>query len=172
MPPVPPGFSPAGVVAAAEPKAPDRRSKVKWASGAAAAAVLGGLVAGLGPGEPEPPAVPQFTIVNTSPGPGGDFSLSRDRLSVLVTVSGEPAEPLTLTWFFTLHASIREACVTMTDTVSLGSERPVTLELSALVRINGFCGPTFNVNTAKLTIVVDGQVAHEVQQEHRLRVIP
>ena len=172
MPPVPPGFSPAGVVAAAEPRAPDRRSKVKWASGAVAAATLGALVAGVGSAPPEPPAVPEFTILETMPGSGSTFSLSRDRLSMLVAVSGEPLEPITFTWFVSLQASLLEPCLSMTDTLTLGPARPQTIELASPLRINGFCGTTFSVHSVRLTLVVDGQVAREVSQAVSIRVVP
>ena len=177
MPPVPPGFSPAGVVAAAEPKAPDRRSKVKWAGGAIAAAAVGALVAGVGPGTPDPPPFPEVTIqsingTNETPGQGVTYSASRSRLSAVVSVQGEPLEPITFTWFFTLHAGIREACLTMTDTMTLSSTRPLTLVLTAPVLTNGFCGPSFDINFTKLTIVVDGQVARTTQTSHNFRVVP
>lgn len=172
MPPVPPGFSPAGVVAAAEPRAPDRRRNVKWAAGAAAAAAVGAVVAGIGPAPPKARPVPEIDILETSPPSGGTFSTSRDRLSVLVSVTGEPLEPITLTWFFSLHASLLEPCLSMTDTLTLGPARPQTIELAAPLRTNGFCGTTFNVHSARLTIVVDGLVAREVSKEVSIRVVP
>ncbi len=177
VPPVPPAFSPAGVVAEAGPPPADKWRVAKWASGAVAAGGVAAVAAGAFSRERELPPAPDFALAGTAPGPGGVLSLSRDRLTVQVHVSGEPAAPLTFTWFFALPFGEPrpQACVTMSDTASIGAERPLVLQLSAELIVNGFCGfPTraFDVDAGKLTIVVDGQVVHDETHELRMRVEP
>lgn len=173
VPPVPPGFSPAGVVAPAGPEPRDKWKAVKWIAGAGAAAGIGAVAAGLGSAPPELPDVPDFAFSGTVPNPGGDFSLSRDRLTVFVLVSGDPRAPVTFTWFFQLRPVGRpDACLTMTDTATIGSARPELVELSATMRQSGFCGTTYQVDSGRLTIVVEGQVVRDVTQELPFRIVP
>ena len=177
VPPVPPAFSPAGVVADAGPPPRDKWRAAKWAAGVAAAGGVGAVAAGAFSRERELPPAPDFALGGTAPGPGGVLSISRDRLTIQVHVSGEPAAPLTFTWFFALQfgGSRPQACVTMSDTASIGPERPLTLDLSAGLVVNGFCGfplRPFDVQTAKLTIVVDGAVVHDETRDLLLHVQP
>lgn len=171
VPPVPSGFSPAGVVAPEGPAPRDKWKAVKWIAGAGAAAGISAAAAGVGPGPPELPPAPDFTLSGTVPNPGGDLSMSRDHLTVFVVVSGDPRAPVTFTWFFGLQQEGR-ACVTMFDTATVGPTRPITIELSAVLRASGFCGTTYPVDSGKLSIVVDGQVVHEVTQELPFRIVP
>jgi hypothetical protein len=158
VPPVPPGFSPAGVAAPAEPKAADKRKVVKWIAGGAAAAGIAAAAAGVGSGPPEAPEVSDFRVSGISPTPGSEISISGDQVSVFVEVSGEPRESLTFTWFFGLRpaGTFGEPCVLMFDTTTIGPERPVTVELTGMFRRLGFCATSFQSDLATLRIVVDG----------------
>lgn len=173
VPPVPRGFSPAGVVAATDPEL-RKSQKRAWIAGAGVAAGIGALVAGAGSRPPELPVVPDFAFFGTFPTPGGDFSISRDRLSVFVRVSGDPREPVTITWVFGLRTPGRlEACLTMFDTVTIGPERPVTVELSSPVRVSGFCGALpYTVDSGKLSIVVNGHLVRDDTQALPFRIVP
>ena len=174
MPPVPPGFSPAGVVAAAGPKPQDKWSIVKWIAGAGAAAGIGAVATGVGSEPKELPDVSDFRVLGTAPSPGSEISVSRDHMSVFVEVSGDPREPLTFTWSVGLHPrdTFGGPCVTMYDTATIGAARPVTVELSGMVRWQGLCSASFQSVTAKLRIVVDGQIVREVTQELPFRIVP
>ena len=175
VPPVPPAFSPAGVVAEAGPPPRDKWRAAKWAAGVVAAAGVGAVAAGAFSRERELPPVPDFTLAGTTPVSGGVLSVSRDRLAVRVEVTGDHAEPLTFTWFYGLRQrSALEACVSMSGTATIGPERPLALELSAGLIVNGFCGflRNFDVETGRLTIVVEGQVVHDQTHDLRLHVEP
>jgi hypothetical protein len=175
VPPVPPGFNPAGVVAAEGPPPGDKWKIAKWAGGAVAAATVGAFASGAADRPEEPPDISDFAIAGLRPDPGASLSLQRDRLVVLVDVAGEPAEPLTFTWILGLRRrGLFEACVTMTDVATIGAQRPQRLELSAPMRPSGFCAFTFPipVDSARLTIVVDGQVAHELSLDVPFTFVP
>lgn len=175
VPPVPAGFSPTGVVAAAGPKPKDRWGAVKWAGGAVVAGTIGAIAAGAGSGAPPPPLVSDFRFFGIQPNPGSDLSITRDRVSVFVQVTGEPSAPLTFTWVLGLKGAAqvgRDACITMTDTTAIGPGRPLTVELSAPLRITNFCGVGFDVTHLQLTIVVDGQVVHDLTEPVTFHVRP
>jgi hypothetical protein len=48
----------------------------------------------------------------------------------------------------------------------------VTVELSGMLRRLGFCATSFDSATARLTILVDGQIVREVTQELPFHVVP
>lgn len=175
VPPVPPGFNPAGVVAAEGPPPGDKWKLATWIGGGVAAVAVGALASGAADRPEEPPDISDFAIAGLRPDPGASLSLQRDRLVVIVDVAGEPAEPLTFTWILGLRRrGLFEACVTMTDVASIGAQRPQRLELSAPMRPSGFCAFTFPipVDNARLTIVVDGQVAHELSLDVPFTFVP
>ena len=172
VPPVPAGFSPAGVVAAERPAGPSPWKKVALIGGAAAAATVGVFASGTTESEPEPLVVPEFAISAATPASGSDLSPSRDTLTVIVEVRGEPRGPLSFTWVLGLRTptQLGEPCLVMTSTATVGPERPATLALTAPLRRYGFCGNAYTTSTATLTIVVDGRVAREVVQPLEFRV--
>ena len=172
VPPVPAGFSPAGVVAAEPPAKASSWRKVAWVGGAAAAAAVGAAAAGVTENPPEDVVVPDFAIVGFTPPSGSDVSASRDRVMLLVDVTGEPRERLTFVWVAGLRAIglSGEPCLQMTGTSNIGPERPIALVLSAPLQRRGFCGNTYTTTSMTLTILVDGRVAREVTTPVELRI--
>jgi hypothetical protein len=165
VPPVPAGFSPAGVVGAEAPPRSSPWRKVAWIAGGVAAGGIAAAASGAGAGPAEPPNVPDFSIATVSPGPGSQLSISRDRVTVFVEVRGEPATPLTFSWVVGLSGGQRrEPCLIMSDVAAIGSERPSRLALSAPLRTMGLCGTVFDVLFVTVTIVVDGQVVREMTE--------
>jgi hypothetical protein len=173
VPPVPSGFSPAGVVAEEAPAPRSRWGAAKWIAGGAAAAGIAAATTGVGSAPPPPPDAPDFAFSGATPSPGGELSLHGGRLSVFVTVSGEPREPLDFTWVFQLHSAVtREACVLVSGVASVGAERPVTLELTGPLRDNFICGSRYDVQSTQLTIVVEGQIVHDATEPLVYHVVP
>lgn len=174
VPPVPPGFSPAGVAAPAGPKAADKWKVVKWIAGAGAAAGIGAVAGGASSSTTTLPDVSEFRFSGTAPSPGSEISVSRDPISVFVEVSGEPRTPLTFTWSFGMNPrdTFGGPCVLMSDTAHIGSTRPVTVELMGMLRRQGLCSASFDAINAKLTILVDGVIVREETQELPFRIVP
>ncbi len=170
VPPVPPGFNPAGVVAAEGPPSRDSWRLAKWIGGAAAAAAVGAIAAGVTEREDDVPPTPDFAITGTRPLPRGPVSV-REGILVFVDVTGEPAGALTFTWQFSLRAGLQE-CLSMSGGAAIGAERPVRLELSAPLRASGSCGSSFNTDNVRLAILVGGETAREVVREMRFQVVP
>ena len=170
VPPVPPGFNPAGVVAVEGPPPRDKWRVAKWVAGAAAAAAVGAVAAGVTEGEEEVPPTPEFAITGTRPLPRGPISV-REGMIVFVDVTGEPPEALTFTWHFSLRLGPQE-CLSMSDVATIGAERPLRLQLSAPLRANGFCGSAYSTDNVRLAIIVDGQTAREVVRALRFEVVP
>ena len=172
VPPVPAGFSPAGVVAEEAPAPRSRWGAAKWIAGGAAAAGIAAATTGVGSAPPPPPDAPDFAFAGATPSPGGELSLHGGRLSVFVTVTGEPHAPVDFTWVFQLHsAGFREACVTLSGTARVGAERPVTLELTGPFR-ESFCGSRYDIQSTQLTILVDGQIVHDATEPLVYHVVP
>ena len=172
VPPVPSGFSPAGVVAAERPASRGPWRTVGLIAGGAAAVTVGAFASGKTESDPEPLVMPEFAITSASPAPGSDLSPSRDALAVVVQVQGEPRETLTFNWAFGLRLAnqIGEPCLIMTGTATIGPERPTTVVLTAPLHRRGFCGNSYTTATGTLTVVVDGRVAREVTQPLEFRV--
>jgi hypothetical protein len=172
VPPVPAGFSPAGVVAAERPANPSAWRKVAWIGGAAAAAAVGAAASGATSSPPEVPEAPEFAIAAITPPSGSDVSASGDPITVLVDVRGEPREPLTFTWVAGLRSAgaSAEPCLLMTGVASIGRERPLTLALTGPLRRRGFCGNTYTTTSLTVTIIVEGRVARELMEDVALRI--
>ena len=102
VPPVPPGFSPAGVVSVQERVVPGlKRREPRWsryAIGAAVSGAAGAALAGLGGSVNEPPGVdiPGFALQRVSPEPGAVLRPQTTML-VFVNMDREPDQPLTST---------------------------------------------------------------------------
>jgi hypothetical protein len=160
VPPVPPGFSPTGVVAEAGPSKEGSGKKILV--GVGLVGVAGGVAAALASKSSSPePDVPDFVLEGTSPEPGSVLSLSRGTLTLRVRMSREPKTPLTFTWRLEMRDSHRnQLCVVMTD-VFVGAQRPPSLLLSAPLTTSGACGQRFDVDSERLAITVDGKVVSD-----------
>jgi len=161
VPPVPPGFSPTGVVAAsaqAAPRSPSKKPLVL--AGVIAVGGAAGLLAASGgaatPPEP-PPDIPEFRFSGTIPSPGSVLSLSQTALAVLVTMSREALRPLNLLWRLELRADAGgPACLAMEGTFP-DAKSPLGLVLTAPLRdTDGHCGLKYDVAVGRLTIDVAG----------------
>ena len=143
-----------------------------WIAGGAAAATVGTLASGQAESEPPPVIAPEFAITASTPASGSDLSASRDSLSVVVEVTGEPRKPLSFTWVLSLRVGVfaGEPCLVMTDTATIGPERPTTIALTGPIRRYGFCGNAYTTSTVTLTILVDGRVAKQVTRDLALNV--
>jgi len=160
MPPVPAGFSPAGVVAAVQPE-PRKSHLTAWiAGGAAAAAGIGAAV--LGPGEDAPPlGPPEFTFFGSRPVAGATLSI-RSALFLSVRASAPPFELLTFNWTirFSSIGSDSDCSVVMSGGI-VNASSTVPLQLTApLVRSNS-CRPPIRVSTGQLVITTDGAVVYD-----------
>lgn len=164
-PPVPPGFSPAGVMAAVEPVKKSSSTK-KWlaltgiAGGVAAAAVAAGAAA---QGEPTPTGIPSsFEFFGATPIPGSLLSLSRDRLAVTIRMNGGDRVFLDLLWRVDLlGGNDARACAMMFGQVGINAQRPQVLVLSTPLVPLGACGPSFEVASVRVNIMVDGDVVYD-----------
>jgi len=164
VPPVPPGFSPAGVVAAAEPATKSGSTK-KWvalagvAGGVAAAAMAAGAAS---QPRPLPAGVPDIEFFGSSPNPGSVLSLSRDRLSVSVRITGQSRFSLDLLWRIDLLGGTGEsACAVMFGRRTINALRPQVVDLTSGLVPSGSCGSRFDVAAARLSILIEGQVAYD-----------
>jgi hypothetical protein len=167
-PPVPPGFSPAGVVAAQE-VAPKSGSTKKWIAlaGVAGAAAAGAVIAGsAAQPAPLPAGVPAFQFFGANPVPGSVLSLSSDRVSVSLRITGERRFSLDLLWRIDLLGSGESPCAIMFGTRNIDAARPQVADLTARPVTSGACGPRFDVANARITIMIEGQLAYD--QTHRL----
>jgi hypothetical protein len=176
VPPVPPGFSPTGVVAAqAAPRSPSK-TPPSLAGAVIAVGAAGGLLAASGGAAtpPEPPLdIPEFTFSGTIPSPGSVLSLSHTALVVLVTMSREPLRPLSLLWRLELRADAGEpVCLVMEGTFP-GAKSPLGLVLTAPLRdADGHCGLKYDVAVGRLTIEVAGRHAYDTTQSLPFHVEP
>ena len=94
VPPVPAGFSPAGVVAAEPPKRSSLPLKI--AGGVAAAAVIGVTAAATAETTGTPPTmgaptVPAISFNSIEPPPGSTVNYNRDRIVVHMLMAARPA---------------------------------------------------------------------------------
>jgi hypothetical protein len=163
MPPVPPGFSPAGVVAAVQ-SAP-KSGKTAWMVGGAAA-VAGSAVAVLASGNSAPTlAQPEFTFFGSRPNPGATLSL-RTPLYLNVLPRSNPGVLLSFSWRMEFPSSGPDVgCVVAMSGSIVGAPSTVPMQLSApLVRSNT-CVPPIRVATGRLTIRIEGTVAYDETHE-------
>jgi hypothetical protein len=164
-PPVPGGFSPAGVVGARPP------AKPRFTAGTIArdaGIVLAGVavakgIASTGSSETELERdIPLFAFNGTSPPAGGVLSLSRGHLVVFVVMDHEPRRPLTLQWRVELLPSpIGAACVVMQSVFS-GAQRPVGLALTAPLAATGACGERSAITNLRIIIRAPQPVYEDV----------
>lgn len=165
VPPVPAGFSPAGVVAAAGDTGLSRSMKI--AGAAAGAAVLGATtaaVAGSSTSGPrnERPEVPGFRFNSISPPPGSVVSRLRDRLAVSVLMAYEPGFPLHLSWGVTLRSSgAGRDCLVMSGRTT--AQQPLELTLTGILvtTAGGGCGAEYETDTVRITIAYQDQLAYD-----------
>jgi hypothetical protein len=173
VPPVPPGFSPAGVVV---PQEAAKGSKVLPVvlGAAGAAAVAGAASANTPPGVGPPRAdIPGFAFTGTSPDPGTVLSLSRTKLVVFMTMSREPMRALDLSWRLELRAAGMEGpvCLVMQGVFS-GARRPVSLALLGPLDATGACGERFDVGAGRLTVEIGGSLVFDATLALPFRVEP
>jgi len=163
VPPVPVGFSPAGVLLANAPP-PKAASKLKGAAWiAGGVAIAGGAVAATAGGENvEPAALPAFEYFSTfiTPSSATLITLGTSSISAVVTVRGGPLVPLTAIWRLELLRGGDE-CAFAADVTELAPTRPLGVFFTAPVQTTGACGPSFEVQNGRLTIVVDGQMVYD-----------
>jgi hypothetical protein len=172
VPPVPPGFSPAGVVAAQQPEPRRSRKAAVLVAGAGAIGVTAAVLASSGTASTPVLDIPSFTFSGTLPNPGTVLSLSRGSLAVLVTMSREPARPLDLAWRLELRADPGgPVCLVMQDQFN-DAQRPVGLVLTAPLSATGACGERFEVTVGRLTIDVAGTLVYDATQALPFRVEP
>jgi hypothetical protein len=164
VPPVPAGFDPGGVVAAAQPHGHGAKKALVLLGAAGTAGVLVGVAAaGNSETAAPPPDIPGFAFTGTSPNPGSTILLGRTQLQLFVTMSREPATPLNLDW----RAEWRQTgsgpvCVAMDGRFN-GAQRPVGLIFtSSILLASSECGTSFEASFAHLTIRVSDRLVWEV----------
>jgi hypothetical protein len=172
VPPVPAGLSPAGVVAAEEKRGVSRTVKIAGAAAivAVGAAVAAGTASSTSEPEPEPFRPPSFSFNGTRPNPGSAISLSEGSLVVMVRMSEEPSVPFTFVWTVDLLGP-GGACARMRD-VFRDAQRPLALELTAIIVNNGVCGPSFEVTALRIVVDYQGAAAYDETLALPFRVIP
>lgn len=156
IPPVPAGFSPAGVVAASERASLSLKRKLGGA--AAGAAVLVATTAGLAgsSAEPDRPGteLPAVRFNGTSPTSGSLLSPNRDRLVILMEVTRSEAAVVPLIWAVALRSETAgRNCLTMEGRVTVPRGRS-TLELTGplVATGGGGCGARFDTDSVHVTI--------------------
>jgi hypothetical protein len=169
VPPVPPGFNPAGVVAAQEHiVAGPKRGEPRWtryAIGAAAGGAAGAALAGSGGSASEPREVdiPGFALQRVSPEAGAVLS-PQTRMLVFVNMDHEPERPLTLDWRFELRDRSFEGfappCAAASGSLQ-GAKTPLGLVLTAPLMPTGTCGRSFSTSFLTLVLTIDGRPIHE-----------
>jgi hypothetical protein len=163
VPPVPAGFSPAGVMSPPEPVRYSRALKIGAAATVVAGIAAGVAVAGSGtehvllePSPPPPPAL-QFSILAVTPPIGSVLSLSSGRVAWILHVAGGAGTPLDFSWrleFFSRTA----LCVVMAGAASVGPVRPEDVELTGPFLSTGACGVPFDAEALELTIKVGDEI--------------
>jgi hypothetical protein len=164
VPPVPAGFSPAGVVAAAE------RARTSARTLAIGAGLAGGITAAvaLGPVAAREPRdiseLPAIAFSGTAPPPGTVLSLSRGQLSVFVLLTGRTGAATSFFWVFELlGAGVDTVCVSMNGRAILSS-LPATVTLEAPLTRRFACGDRFDVDRSRLRVTMIGRpVFDEIQ---------
>ena len=168
VPPVPAGFSPAGVVAVEE-AARKTSGLTKLAVGTALA---GGVAAGalFGNGAfgqpPELSLTPGFRFSGIAPVPGSVLSSSSGQLSVFVLVTGRSNLPLDFNWVFELMGvGVESVCLSMSGRLNVAASLPATVTLvGPLFPRVASCGERFDVDRSRLRVIIRGQtVFDEVQ---------
>ena len=162
VPPVPAGFSPAGVVAAVPPKRSNLPLKI--AGGVAAAAVVGITAAGTAESTSENPTtqpiVPPISFNDTEPPPGSTLVFNRDRLAILLRLGARPNATLVLFWRVELRGPDGRACLEMNGVDSAVPDSNEITLTGALIS-NGACGRVFDTATLRIGISHQNQVVYE-----------
>jgi hypothetical protein len=169
VPPVPPGFSPAGVVAAQErvvaaPKRPEPRWP-KYAIGAAVSGAAGAALARSGGSvnEPREVDIPGFALERVSPEPGAVLG-PQTAILVFVNMDRVPEQPLTVDWRFELRDRSPDGFAPPCGTASgslRGAQRPLALVLTAPILPTGTCGRAFSTSFGTLVLTVNGRQVHD-----------
>jgi hypothetical protein len=163
VPPVPAGFSPAGVVAAEERVRKSALTTLAIGAGLAggftAAVVLGG---GAVAQRPELNELPGFRFSRTAPVPGSVVSLSRDQFDVFLLLTGRTRIPLDFDWSFELlGVGVETVCVSVAGRATLFSFLPFTMSLTGPLFPRGACGERFDVDRSRLRVSVRGRIVFE-----------
>lgn len=158
VPPVPGGFSPAGVLAAEGPP-PSHKGRT-IAGAVAGVAVIGATAAAVGGASAERettlPELPAFRFNGTSPTPGSVISTNGTApLAILMMLDRQPDISLVLVWHVSLRseAAGRE-CLFMDGRLTLvPGSREVMLTAPLIATGGGGCsGARFDVESARITI--------------------
>jgi hypothetical protein len=162
VPPVPAGFSPAGVVAAEPPKRSNLALKI--AGGVAAAAVIGVTAAATAESTSEQPStlpiVPPISFNNTQPRPGASFNYNRDPFVVEMRLGARPNVTLTLFWRVELRAADGRVCLEMNG-VATAPPDSVDVALTGPLINNGACGFQFDTQSVHIGISHQNQQVYE-----------
>jgi hypothetical protein len=167
VPAVPRGFNPTGVVAAQEREPAKSKKGLIIAGTAVAAAAMAALgVAGsseaASPPSGEPLDVPDFTVEGTNPPSGSTISHSQGNVQLLVRMSREPREPLSLDWRAewwqppVVGSPFGIFCLSMNGTFN-GAQTPTELILTGPLNATRLCGTSFNTATIHFTIQIGGR---------------
>ena len=164
VPPVPVGFSPAGVLLANAPP-PKAPSKAKGAALiAGGAAIAGGAVAATQGSDDgiEPAELPFFEYFSTfiTPSSATLITLGTSSISAVITVRGGRLVPLSAIWRLELLRG-GDQCAFAADVTDIAPTRPLGVFFTAPVQATGACGPSFEVQNGRLTIVVEGQMVFD-----------
>ena len=162
VPPVPAGFSPAGVVAAEAPKRSNRTLKI--AGGVAAAAVIGVTAAATAESTSEDPStqpiVPPIRFNDTQPSGGASFNYNRDRFVVELRLGARPNVTLTLFWHVELRGANGRSCLEMNG-VATAPPDSVELPLTNALISSGACGFQFDTQTLYVSVSHQSQIVYE-----------
>ena len=161
VPPVPAGFSPAGVVAAEERV---RRASVKEL--AIGAGLAGGITTAVVLAARAAPRdlteLPTVAFSGTAPPPGTVLSLSRDHLSVFMDLTGDATPISTLFWVVELlGAGGGPVCVSMNARLVVIPSPPATVTLTAPFFPRVACGERFDVDRARLLVSINGRTVFD-----------
>ena len=161
VPPVPTGFSPAGVVAAEDRV---RRASVKelLIGAALGGGVTTAVVVGARTAPRDVTELPTLAFAGTAPPPGTVLSLRRDRLSVLMDLTGDATPIHTLFWVVELlGAGGGPVCVSMNARLTVVPRAPATVTLTAPFFPRVACGERFDVDRAHLLVSINGRTVYD-----------
>ena len=161
VPAVPPGFSPAGVVAATEPApAKSRKAKTAWIVGGGAA--VAGVVAAVAGSSATQPlgGPPEFTFVGATPNPGATVRIG-SVIALNVLPSARNGVTLAFRWRADFLSIGPDAGCVVSMSGSIANAIPtIPVQLSGpLVRSNQ-CRPPVIVAIGFLTITIAGDLVY------------
>jgi hypothetical protein len=163
VPPVPSGFSPAGVVAAREdvrtPGVKELAIGAGLAAGITAAFVLG---TGAASAPRELSELPVVAFSGTIPASGGVLSLGEDELSVLLHITGRGTTTIQFFWIFELLGVGGDTvCVSTNGRLVPITSLPATVTLTAPLLPRPACGARFDVDRARLRVSIEGRTVFD-----------